>query len=277
MDTVMDLQLWGDGAEDALAQMQELIYGLENQWSATKPGSVPDRLNREQTLTEAEQVLVDRILELSERTEGAFYPRLYALTGLWGFPTQEYHVPTGAEIEAARLQDDWDFGAAMKGYTGQAVADLLARTEISRGILNLGGNVQTYGEKPDGSAWQVGIQDPAGGSYLGVVQVEGTASVVTSGSYQRFFEQDGVTYHHILDPKTGYPADSGLVSVTIVCRDGLKADCLSTALFVLGLERGSELWRSSDDFEAVFVTSEGKIFATEGAGLTGCSFETIHR
>lgn len=279
MDTVMDLQVWGKDAEAAILQITEKLNTLERTWSATDPDSLLSRINHgEATELSPEQThLLERIEALSQRAAGAFNPHLRALSEAWGFYGEEPSVPAPEEITAALAQSQWDLGAALKGYAGQECADLLAEWNVDRAMLVLGGNVQTYGQKPDGSPWQIGIQNPDGGNNLGILSVTGTASVVTSGDYQRYFEADGLRYHHILDPETGYPADSGLRSVTILCRDGLTADCLSTALFVMGLEKAAEFWRESDDFEAVFVTTDGTIYATEGAVLSGCSYEVIAR
>lgn len=278
MDTVMSLQVWGEDAQPAMDAMETEIRRLDEAWSVGNDKSAVSTLNRGEALTDSEQLeLIARVQALSVRTGGAFDPQLFALTSLWGFPTKEYRVPTDAEITAAMEEHAWDLGAAVKGYAAQRAADVLKDYSVTHAVLSLGGNVQTYGTKPDGSAWQIAIRDPAGEGYAAVAAVEGTASVVTSGSYQRFFEEDGITYHHILDPKTGRPADSGLLSVTVICRDGLTADALSTALFVMGLERGADFWRESDDFEAVFILTSGEIFATEGVSLSGCSFEVIRR
>jgi thiamine biosynthesis lipoprotein len=130
-------------------------------------------------------------------------------------------------------------------------------------MLSLGGNVQVLGDKPDGSRWNVAIQDPFGDGYAAVVSVEDQA-VVTSGGYQRYFEQDGVRYWHILDPATGAPARSGLVSVTIVGTSGVLADCLSTALFVMGREQAADYWRARRDFDFVLIGEDGSVTISQG-------------
>ena len=124
-----------------------------------------------------------------------------------------------------------DLGAVAKGYIGDEVADLLREQDVTSALINLGGNVQTIGTKPDGSLWRIGVRNPFADGNLGVLQVEDMA-VVTSGGYERYFtDEAGNTYWHIIDPKTGYPADSGLVSVTVAASEGKRCDALSTALF----------------------------------------------
>lgn len=279
MDTVMDLQLWGQDKEAALETLRELIWRLDSRWSVTQADSALSRLNEDPSveLTDEETALLSRLEELSRRTDGAFDPKLYGVASAWGFYGKAYRVPDAQTLADAMAQPRWDLGGALKGYTGDRAVQCLSQLEIDRAILNLGGNIQTYGQKPDGSPWTIGIQNPDGGDYLATVAVSGTMSVVTSGDYQRYFEQDGQRYHHILDPKTGAPAQSGLRSVTVICRDGLTADALSTALFVMGLEKAAEHWRASDDFEAVFITQEGTVYATQGAALSGCEYEVIKR
>jgi len=279
MDTVMDLTLWGDGGEEAARRLRTELFELEKTWSATREDSLVAALNRgEDTGTAEQKAVLAAVLALKERTAGAFDPQLHGIIAAWGFPTDEFRVPTAEEIARGRELAHWDLGAAMKGYAGDRLVQLLKEYDVDRALLNLGGNIQTYGEKADGSPWVIAVQNPdLAADHLGLLSVTGAMAVVTSGDYQRYFEQDGVRYHHILDPETGYPADSGLASVTVICSSGITADALSTALFVMGLEAGTEFWRQSEDFEAVFVTKDGKIYATEGAVLSDCTFEVIER
>ncbi|MBQ8359801.1 MAG: FAD:protein FMN transferase [Oscillospiraceae bacterium] len=279
MDTVMDLRVWGKDADVGIGRIVSTLTTLEANWSATDEKSVLSGINKGQNIvldvySSSMLVKADR---LSERTGGAFDPRLGALMELWGFYDKDYCVPTDSEIGEALKQTQLDLGGALKGYAGQECADLLKELDVDCAILNLGGNIQTYGSKPGGEPWQIGIQNPEGGGSIGILSVEGTVSIVTSGDYQRYFEENGKKYHHILDPETGYPVESGLRSVTVIGRDGMTADALSTALFVMGLEEAAEFWRESEDFDAVFVLSDGQVFATEGAHLSGCVYEVIRR
>ena len=279
MNTVMTFSLWGADAQETVQICADAVNDLEQTFSVTREDSLLSRINAGESLSipAPHSDLLEQVEALSLRTGGAFDPKLRLLSQAWGFYDGSYRIPDEHQIRQALSQPQWDLGGALKGYAGSYLCRLLEDQRIQRGILNLGGNVQTFGEKADGSPWQIAIQSPDGGGNLGILSVCGTMAVVTSGDYQKYFEQDGRRYHHILDPETGYPADSGLRSVTIVCRDGLTADCLSTALFVMGLEEGIAFWREIDDFEAVFVTRDGTILATQGLTLTGCGYEVIYR
>ncbi|MBE6005639.1 MAG: FAD:protein FMN transferase [Sarcina sp.] len=158
-----------------------------------------------------------------------------------------------------------DLGGIAKGYTGDRVGEIFEKYGIESGIISLGGNVQTFGAKEDGRSWRVAIQNPASDvEYLGVLDVEDKA-VVTSGGYERYFEEKGVRYHHIIDPRTGYPADSGLLSATIICDEGILADGLSTSLFIMGREEAEKFWRESGlDFEFILEDEKGVLYVTEG-------------
>ena len=229
---------------------------------------------------------MERALELYKKTEGAFDIAIYPVMQAWGFPTQDYHVPDDdtlkeklALADASKVKYDKDtrkisfdqdgmeidLGGIAKGYTSSQIMQIYQDCGVTSGLVNLGGNVQALGCKTDGSKWRVAIQSPDDTEeYLGILEIEDQA-VITSGGYERYFEEDGVTYHHIIDPATGYPADSGLISVTIVSDDGTLADGLSTSLFIMGEEKAAQFWReNSDEFEAIMETSDGKLYVTEG-------------
>lgn len=298
MDTYMRIRIWGDN--DLLNDAVDEIRRLEGLFSATDEDSEICALNQNGTaeLSTETAELLSKSIVLSERTGGAFEPTVYPLVSAWGFTSGDAHVLTQEELDTllplvgiehltlegatATLTDgaQVDLGGIAKGYTAQKCLELLAEKGVHTAMLSLGGNVQTLGTKPDGSAWVIGIANPEEPSEaIATLTFTGSMAIVTSGGYQRYFDSDGTRYHHILDPETGKPAETELASVTILTRDGTTADALSTALFVMGMEKAADFWRESDDFEAVFILQDGNIFATEGAAslLGGCAFAEITR
>ena len=283
MDTAMDFTVYGDAA--LLDEAETLIGSLEEQVSVTDEHSDIYAIDHtgSGSLSGNAAELMAQALELCRRTGGALDISVYPIVRAWGFTTGSYQVPDEETIQSllplvdyTQIQYDAatgvvtlpegmeiDLGSVAKGYAGQLAAQMLREHSVQSALLNLGGNVQTVGAKPDGSPWQIGIKDPQGEDAMMVLSVEDQA-VVTSGGYERYFEQDGQTYWHIMDPSTGHPADSGLLSVTIVGKQGIICDGLSTSLFVMGLEKAADLWAQSGDFEAVFVTASGEVYITEG-------------
>ena len=288
MDTYMTLTAYGEHAQEAVDKAAERVEALDALLSTGNENSEIYQLNQngEATLSEEGGYLVERALELYKKTEGAFDIAIYPVMQAWGFPTQDYHVPDDdtlkeklALADASKVNYDKDtrkiffdqdgmeidLGGIAKGYTPSQIMQIYQDCGVTSGLVNLGGNVQALGCKTDGSKWRVAIQSPDDTEeYLGILEIEDQA-VITSGGYERYFEKDGVTYHHIIDPAIGYPADSGLISVTIVSDDGTLADGLSTSLFIMGEEKAAQFWReNSDEFEAIMETSDGKLYVTEG-------------
>lgn len=289
MDTFMQLTVYGDGdgvtGQQALQSAQSRVYELEAVLSVTRDNSDVHKINagcgQSVTVDEDTAALLSRTLELCEETGGALDITAYPAVRAWGFTTGEHRVPESEELAALAEKIDYtqvklegtgvilpenvqiDLGAVAKGFTGDVLADQLRKAGIKSACLSLGGNIHTIGTNSEGKPWRVGIQHPTTGGALAVVEVMDKA-VVTSGNYQRYFEENGETYWHILDPDTASPARSGLVSVSIIGSEGTRCDALSTALFVMGLEKASEFWNEHRDFEAVFVTNEGEIYITGG-------------
>lgn len=286
MDTVMQLTAYGANREAALQKAQAEIERLDDLLSVGKEDSDVSRLNRDGTgdLSPDTAFLLGQALQLYQNTQGLFDVTVYPLVKLWGFYDKNYHVPTEAELEKTmalmgsdRISFDPDTGHTVldggqsidlggigKGYTSQRVTDILKENGIQSAMVSLGGNVQCLGTKPDGSSWNIGIRDPFGDNLYCAVSIADKA-VITSGGYERYFVQDGKTYLHILDPRTGYPAESGLSSVSIISSSGTLGDGLSTALYIMGLDAASDYWRSHrEEFDAVFITDDGTLYATEG-------------
>ena len=295
MDTVMNLTFYGTDPEAALKGVQdELVaelHSLESKLSSVDGDSEIYALNEQghADLSPETAEVLTQALALCAATGGALDITAYPAVEAWGFTTGEYRVPDREELEQLAAGIDYtllevdlqggtadlapgaavDLGAVAKGYAGDRLAEMLRQTGIGSALLDLGqSTIQTVGVKPDGSPWRIGLQDPAGDGYLGVLELE-EGAVGTSGGYQRYFEEDGVRYWHILDPDTAAPARSGLASATVVGASGLICDGLSTALFVMGLEESAQFWREHPEleFEAILVGDDCRIYVT--AGLEG--------
>ena len=317
MDTVMEVAAYGEHAEQAVKYTEKRIEELENRLSRTKADSLVSGLNRDGSirhLTYDYWNLIARAKEYRDATNGAFDITIAPVMDAWGFTGDSFRVPEQSELDELlkyvnsdeiQVQEEpsysvtlgegqaIDLGGIAKGYTSDLVEQTFRANGIESGKISLGGNVFVLGTKPDGSDWRVGIKDPRNESGLAAILSLRDAYAITSGGYERYFEENGKTYHHIIDPATGYPADSGLLSVTVVAKangpdasgagNGAMCDAFSTALFVMGEEKALDFWRTGGyDFDLVLVTADGRVVVT--AGLTdrfeevkdsGYTYETV--
>ncbi|MFI3174299.1 MAG: FAD:protein FMN transferase [Bacillota bacterium] len=292
MDTLMDFSIYTkDDGDSMLIEIEQEIRRLERLFSVTIEDSEVAKINRNPSgepipISQETLSILAYGLEMTKATDGAFHSGISPLVFLWGFTgAEEKKVPSQAEIEAvlplishedivldlenltvtlAKEGMALDFGGIAKGYVADVVTEYLHAQGVENALFSLGGNISTIGKKPNGEAFKIAVANPLDASdYVGVLGVA-DRFVVSSGGYQRYFEEDGKMYHHILDVKTGRPSDSDLLGVTIVSKSGIEADVLSTALFVLGLEESKKLLSTMEGVEVVFVTNDGKVIATSG-------------
>ena len=288
MDTYMTVTAYGRHAEKAVDEAVRELNRLDALLSTGKEASEVAALNKNGggDLSKDTNTLLKAALELYKSTGHVFDITIYPVMKLWGFTDQNYKVPAKEDLtEALQLVDagalDYDadaktvafekegvavdFGGIAKGYASSRVIEIFREQGVTSGIVNLGGNVQTLGQKPDGTDWRIGIQDPEDEDKMLGVVADHDKAIITSGGYERNFEEDGVVYHHIIDPETGYPADSGLTSVTIVSEDGTLADGLSTSLFIMGKAKAVNYWQKHfKEFDMVLCCDDGTLMVTEG-------------
>lgn len=283
MDTVVTVSAETHSPDD-LAAAAETLAAIENTFSRTREDAEIAVVNTrtESTLSSETEQLLAKALEVSKNTGGAFSPTLGRLTSLWNVTGGGY-VPTDEELAAAladcRMQDvsitdgtvskpaglQFDLGACVKGYAAEKAIEALKDKGIQNAMINIGGNVAVSGKPQKAEYWRVGVKNPFYPDELLGYITANDGVIAVSGTYERFFEKDGVLYHHIFDPATGFPAASGLKEAAVYAKDGFLADALSTALFVMGEKRASAFYESGVyAFEAILVTDDGRVVVTAG-------------
>lgn len=283
MDTVMNLTVF-DRNDDGIKEAEDLIHDLEKKLSTTDPNSEIYTLNHtgSAVLSRPTAELLTEALGYCRETDGALDLSIYPVVRAWGFTTGSYQVPSQEALDILLEQVDYrkisfsketstvsvpegmqiDLGSVGKGYTGDRIIQLLRSRGVTSALLNLGGNIQALGRKPDGTLWKIGLQDPRGEGNVGILSLDNQA-VITSGGYERFFRgDDGTVYWHIIDPSTGRPAKNGLISATAVGPKGSYCDALSTSLFIMGPEKAVEFWKAHQDFDMILITEDGEVLIT---------------
>ena len=290
--TVCVIMLYDRGEPQVYEEVFARLREIENRMSFFMEGSDINRINRAAGIEPVRVpgdvfYVIERAVYIAELSGGAFDPTVGPLVALWdiGGATPP-RIPPQEEIKKLLPLVNWqnveldrenqsvflkkpgmalDLGAIAKGYAADEAAEIIRNAGIPQAIIDLGGNNLLVGEKADGTLWRIGIQDPLDerGAYIGVLETRET-SVVTSGVYERYFVYEGVHYHHLLSPSLGHPAQSGLLSATIITGVSMDADALSTAIFVMGHEKGRALVESLDGVEAIFILEDRSVLLSGG-------------
>ncbi|EFU43164.1 ApbE family lipoprotein [Paenibacillus vortex V453] len=291
-DTIVSLRVYDERmTSQHFDEVRGLLEQIDQRMNRLLAGSEIDQVNQEAgasavSVSEETFKVVQTAVDYAAASGGHFDPTIGPIVDLWGIDSEHADVPEDRKLTAAMQKIDYknvtldpsshaimlkkkgmslDLGAIAKGYAADVIADYLQQQDFKSAIIDLGGNVLAMGAKPNGSPWNIGIQDPGEqrGQHLGTLEVV-NKTIVTSGVYERFFESEGNVYHHILSPFTGYPVDNDLLSVTIVTETSMDADAMSTSVFSLGLAEGRRFIESRDDAEAIFVTKDHQIYLTSG-------------
>ena len=301
MGTVCTVNAYDDGTKSLYDELFARLHEIDETFSVTIDSSEISAINkaageRSVSVSSDTAYVVKASLSFAELTGGAFDPTVGPLVKIWGINTDHARVPAQSEIDAVLPLINWrdvsvtedntvmlkrrgmalDLGGIVKGYAADELTKILKARKVRRAIVDLGGNIFVYGKKKDGSPWRVGIKNPNDPEGVpSIVLNVANSTIVTSGVYERFFTENGVRYHHILDAKTGYPASSGLLSSTVICESSMAADALSTSVFVLGKESGMELLRRMRSPElseipglhaqalGIFIEEDGSISASK--------------
>ena len=285
LNTSVSVAIYDSQDKGLLSGAFDVISKYENMFSRTKKGSDIYNINEngEADVSDDTVSLIQTGLKYCELTNGKFNIAIEPLTALWNFTAEKPKVPSEEDIKKALEHIDYtkikiegnhvtledkesglDLGAIAKGFIADKVKEYLVDQGVKSAIINLGGNVLCIGEKAKNTPFKIGIQDPdkGRGNYAQVVTTN-DISVVTSGTYERYFIEEGVTYHHILDPETGKPFDNGIKSVTIISEDSTNGDALSTVCFALGPDEGIKFVKSLDKTSVMYINDKNEKISSD--------------
>lgn len=292
LGTVCTVNAYDDGNEQLYSEIAECLDRIENEFSASIENSDISRINAQagkQAVTVSDDVIyvLKKSLYYAEFSGGEFDPTIGPLVKLWGINTDSERIPVQEEIQQALKKVDYkkvkiennsvmleeqdmslDLGAIAKGFAADKVAQIMEQNKVKKAVIDLGGNIYVYGKKENNLPWKLGIRDPnakEGNPALAVTFNE-SITIVTSGVYERFFMADGKRYHHILNTKTGYPAQSGILSATITDTSSIDADALSTISFILGPERFAKLYAENEELKnkgVIFIKENDEVIASQ--------------
>ncbi|EEH99286.1 FAD:protein FMN transferase [Clostridium tertium] len=291
MGTVVTVTLYDSNDEGILDKVFTKVKELESTLSINENGTLVDKINESAGIEPVKvdydtYTVIKKGLEYAKLSNGLFDISVGPIVKLWNIGLPEAKVPTQEEIDSriplvgysdVELNDEEnsvflkrqgmmiDLGGVAKGYTADVISDILTEEGVKSAIIDLGGNIFAHGLKVDGSTWRIGIQNPFSdrGDIIGTITVK-NKSIVTSGIYERYIEKDGIKYHHILSPKTGYPYENEIAGITIISDKSSDGDALSTSVFAMGVEEGMKFINTQEGIDAIFVTKDNKIYITDG-------------
>ena len=291
MGTVVKVTIYDSNDTKILDKAFDRVREIEKSVSINEEGTILDKVNESSGISpvivdEDTFKIVEKGIKYSNLSNGLFDITIGPLVKLWSIGFPEARVPSKDEIDAVLGYINYkdielnendnsiflknpnmliDLGGIAKGYTADEISEVLTENNVHSAIIDLGGNVYTHGRKVNGEDWNVGIQNPISerGDILGTIKVN-NKSIVTSGTYERFIEKDGVKYHHILNPKTGYPYDNNISGISIISEKSIDGDALSTSVFAMGVEEGLVFVESQPNIEAIFVTTDKNIYLSSG-------------
>lgn len=292
LGTIINITLIDHGSDELLDKMVDRLKEIEETMSINIDDSEASRINlnagiKSVKVSEDTYYVIKKALEFSELSEGSFDITFGPIVDLWQIGTENAHVPEAEEIKRSLSYVDYhkvilndynevflqekgmeiDLGGIAKGYAADEIIRIAEEHGVESAIVNLGGNIRVLGSKKDNQPYRIGIQNPFDerNEYFGILSVK-DQTVVTSGNYERYFVENEIRYHHIFDKETGYPVRNNLASVSVITEMSIDADALSTALYVLGVEKGMELVESLNGVEVIYVTKDKEIHLSSGIG-----------